>query len=266
MRYLFFLILLIHNLSWGLTFKDGKQVGESITLDFGKNEMGWDVSCSVNKGSITQNEDILIFKTSENLCPGGTFNQRAEINTKKLSTKEKASYEFETIFSMESKSSEIFQILSIHDGRDGCNPPMSLHINSNGSLFLQSAYKFGKGEQCEKNLNIQRKVSRAKILRDGTIYKVNVKIDFNGKGGFDIEIFLDDSLDVKGTYDPPEKPKTLKENCRYKPGTISQVCEERIIKYEISKKFYFKHGVYSKNMFDYVFKSKMNLEKININK
>ena len=262
MKILVAVLLLIPSLSLGLTFKDGKQVGESVSLNFGKNSMGWDVSCRVNKGSITQNKDILIFKTSENFCPGGVFNQRAEINTKKLSTKEKASYQFETIFTMESNSSEVFQILSIHDGRDGCNPPMSLHVDSDGSLFLQSAYKFGKGEQCERNINELRNNSNAKILRDGTTYKVNANIDFNGKGEFDIEVFIDGSLDVKGTYKPPKKTKILKKNCQFKSGTLHLECEEKIVKYEISKKFYFKHGVYSKNIFDYVFKSKMRLEKI----
>ena len=66
MKRLLAILLLIPGLSFGLTFKDGKQVGEGISLNFGKNSMGWDVSCQVNKGSITQNKDILIFKTSEN--------------------------------------------------------------------------------------------------------------------------------------------------------------------------------------------------------
>ena len=37
MKILIAVLLLIPGLSLGLTFKDGKQVGESVSLNFGKN-------------------------------------------------------------------------------------------------------------------------------------------------------------------------------------------------------------------------------------
>lgn len=266
MRLIITLLLLIPSLSWGLTFKDGKQVG-SNSLDFGKNQMNWKISCSVEEGSITQDQDYLIFKTSENLCEktkdtGGTFNQRSEIYAKDLSPREKATYEFETYFSVSSQSTEPFQILSIHDGRDGCNPPFSLYIDSDGKLFIRSAYKYGKGEQCLDN-PMGRGKSKANIQRDGTEYKVNVIVEFFGNGNFYTEVYLNDNLDIKGTYETPKNTNKPVKKCQFKPGTNHLECEEKIYKYEISKKFYFKHGVYSKNIFDYEFKSKMNLKKIN---
>ena len=44
----------------------------------------WRISCSVDKGSIISNYPNYIFKTSKNYCQGGTYNQRAEIITRKL--------------------------------------------------------------------------------------------------------------------------------------------------------------------------------------
>ena len=61
----------------------------------------WRISCSVDKGSIVDNYPNYIFKTSKNRCSGGTYNQRAEIATRKAITlSTKAKYNFQTIFSI----------------------------------------------------------------------------------------------------------------------------------------------------------------------
>ena len=76
------------------------------------------------------------------------------------------------------------------------------------------------------------------IVRDGTDYKLNVILDFDGKSGFNVEVFLDGMLEVSGKYIPP-KGKAIP-----------------------SKYFYFKHGVYSRNIFDYELKSDISLKLI----
>ena len=57
----------------------------------------WRISCSVDKGSITGKDNNWIFRTSKNKCKGGTFQQRAEIYTKKaISPRLKAKYNFQS--------------------------------------------------------------------------------------------------------------------------------------------------------------------------
>ena len=60
----------------------------------------WKVSCSVDKGSIQKKGNTRIFKTSTNHCPGGTFNQRAEIASKKVSRNHKGKYKFTSAIRM----------------------------------------------------------------------------------------------------------------------------------------------------------------------
>ena len=47
---------------------------------------------------------------------------------------------------------EKFDIFQIHDGRDGCAPPLKVNIQPNGVLRLYADYKTGPGEQCVKDV------------------------------------------------------------------------------------------------------------------
>ena len=203
----------------------------------------WRISCSVDKGSIVDNYPNYIFKTSKNRCSGGTYNQRAEITTRKAITlKTKAKYNFQSIFSIIDSSQgfeEKFDIFQIHDGRDGCAPPLKVNIQPNGVLRLYADYKTGPGEQCEKDV-ISSEIGETLIIRDGTQYKLNVLLNFDGKAGFDVDVYINDKLEVSGKYEPPVGKK-----------------------YKYSKHYYFKHGVYSKYMFDYEMKSKISMKKVN---
>ena len=207
----------------------------------------WRISCSVDKGSIIGNYPNYVFKTSKNRCTGGTYNQRAEIYTKKAITlSTKAKYDFQTIFTIKDVSKsftlraypEKFDIFQIHDGRDGCAPPLKVNIQTSGLLRLFADYKTGPGEQCERDV-IKSGFGKTVIKRDGTEYKLNVLLNFDGKSGFNVDVYLDDKLEVSGKYLPPTGNK-----------------------YVASKYFYFKHGVYSKNMFDYEMKSKIHMKKV----
>ena len=205
----------------------------------------WRISCSVDKGSIIGNYPNYVFKTSKNRCTGGSYNQRAEIYTKKAITlSTKAKYDFQTVFSFQDKSKsfypEKFDIFQIHDGRNGCAPPLKVNVQSGGQLRLYADYKTGPGEQCVKDVIKSTGLGTTQIKRDGTEYKLNVLLNFDGKSGFDVDVYLDDKLEVSGKYSPPTGNK-----------------------YEASKYFYFKHGVYSRNMFDYEMKSKISMKKVN---
>jgi hypothetical protein len=203
----------------------------------------WRISCSVDEGSITDNYPNYIFKTSKNGCSSGTYNQRAEITTRKAITlSTKAKYNFQSIFSVIDSSQgfeEKFDIFQIHDSRDGCAPPLKVNIQPSGVLRLFADYKTGPGEQCEKDIIKSRGFGKTLIKRDGTQYKLNVLLNFDGKAGFDVDVYINDKLEVSGKYAPPKGNK-----------------------YVASKYFYFKHGVYSKNMFDYEMKSKISMKKV----
>lgn len=71
------------------------------------------------------------------------------------------------------------------------------------------------------------------LKRDGTPYDFRVEIEFLGDERFYVEVFMDGELVTGGKYDPPVENPAFKH----------------------SKSFYFKHGVYSKYMFDYVLES-----------
>ena len=112
-------------------------------------------------------------------------------------------------------------------------------MQSGGQLRLYADYKTGPGEQCVKDVIKSTGLGTTQIKRDGTEYKLNVLLNFDGKSGFDVDVYLDDKLEVSGKYSPPTGNK-----------------------YVASKYFYFKHGVYSRNMFDYEMKSKISMKKV----
>ena len=204
---------------------------------------GWNISCSVDDGSITRKGNNWIFKTSKNRCEGGTFNQRAELSSPsalKLATK--AKYEFQSIFRMESKESsglsnlEEFEIFQVHDGRLGCAPPLSVGFLKTGKVRLLGDYKIGTadGQNCDKKIMFD--VGDTVVKRDGTEYKLNVVLEFNGNSSFKVAVYINDRLEALGKYSPPIEKGYFK-----------------------SKYYYFKHGVYSQNMFSYELNSKIQM-------
>lgn len=187
----------------------------------------WSTSCSVEKGAITKRRGVYTFTTSKNLCSGGTYGQRAEITSKKISPNTKGAYLFETNVAMTSDSNEKFDIFQIHDGRDGCAPPLKVQVGKTGRIRLQSAVKLGPGEQCRPETRTDGS-SEIRLLRDGTEYQLRILIQFNGNGEFETTVWLNGEHVVNGYYERPTIPGAF-----------------------MSENFYFKHGVYSKNMFEY---------------
>lgn len=196
--------------------------------------VSWETSCRVDKGSIKRQSGAYIFKTSKNHCSGGIFNQRAELSSSSISISRKASYVFQSQVSMQSNSSEPFIIFQIHDGRIGCSPPLSLRWNSGDRLQFDSDYTQGKGMAgCVSNSKLRQAAYRGQRLkRDGTLYDLQVRLDFDGDGGFDVEVSIDEKKSIAGAYRPSSNPGFVK-----------------------SKRFYMKHGVYSQNMFTYEMRS-----------
>ena len=204
---------------------------------------GWNISCSVDDGSITRKGNNWVFKTSKNRCAGGTFKQRAELSSPKaLKLTTKAKYEFQSIFRMKSKESsglsnaEEFEIFQIHDGRLGCAPPLSVGFLKTGKVRLLGDYKIGTadGQNCDRKIMFD--VGDTVVKRDGTEYKLNVVLEFNGNSSFKVAVYINDRLEALGKYSPPIERGYFK-----------------------SKYYYFKHGVYSQNMFDYELNSKIQM-------
>ena len=200
----------------------------------------WKVACSgrkkidpnrgVDRGAIEyiKLEDTWKFTPSRNYCSGGA-KQRAELATGSIKTNTEKSYLFETNISFKSQSTERFIIFSIHDGRDGCAPPASLYVSENGQLYVESDIKTGPGESCIRGRLGQ--ASKDKVSKDGRNHNLRIFVEFDGVGGFIMSVWLDGKLQINGGY-------------------IPQTDEYA------STRFYFKHGVYSQKMFNYVLKSK----------
>lgn len=188
----------------------------------------WEISCGVDKGSIQKNGKTRIFKTSTNHCSGGVFNQRAEIKSEKVSSNHIGKYQFSSTLSMVAGKNEKFDIFQMHDGRDGCAPPLKVTVLPSGRFELRADYQTGPGESCIRDVFTQSTRSNVFFKRKGTTQQLDVLIDFLGKQSFSVQVYLDRILAAEGSYSPPKGK-----------GFIT------------SKFFYFKHGVYSRQMFDY---------------
>ena len=98
----------------------------------------WKISCGVDKGSIKKRGRVWIFRTSANQCSGGSWTQRAEIRSEKISPNRRGTFLFQTIISMKARNRGKFDIFQIHDGRNGCAPPLKITVLSSGRIELVS--------------------------------------------------------------------------------------------------------------------------------
>ncbi len=196
--------------------------------------LGWGVSCGADRGSITRSRKVRVFRTSANHCSGGIFNQRAEINTDNISINREITYLFETTVSFTSESNEPFVIFQIHDGRNGCSPPLSVRWQSNNTLSFDSDYTRDQGmDGCVQNREMRNaRYSGPRLQRNGTPYQFRALLDFDGNGNFDVTIFIDGAAAISGHYQPS-----------IDPGFVA------------SSRFYMKHGVYSHFVWPYELRS-----------
>ena len=188
----------------------------------------WQISCGVDKGSIQKSGKTRIFRTSANYCSGGVFNQRAEISSGRVSSNHIGRYQFSSTLSMKARKNEKFDIFQMHDGRDGCAPPLKVTVLPSGRVELRADYKTGPGESCIRDVFAQSKRSNVVFKRNGEPQQLDAVIDFLGEQNFSVQVYLDGILAAEGSYAPPKGQ-----------GFIT------------SKFFYFKHGVYSRRMFEY---------------
>ena len=279
MRLIISLLLLFPSLSWGLTFKDGKQVEDrDKSLNVG-DSWDWYISCSVDDGAIEKNGDVWIFKNSKNGCTGddrysgemlkihdNKMNAlRTEIGTKWIPLTKKGKYKFETYFSINSTEKYVpyVSIFQVHDGRPDCAPPLMVFIGQR--VRLKGSYKIGNdnnpNSECDDMGLKVNNLPTIDILKDGTEYKLTVFVDFDGKGNFETEVYINDNLERTALYEQPPKREKSKV-CGFKKNTNHVYCEDKIIEYYQSKKFKVKHGIYATNMFDITLRSKWNLSEV----
>lgn len=192
----------------------------------------WRVSCGADSGAITKRARTWTFRTSYNHCSGGIFKQRAEIATKHIRPSHKGAYLFDSYVAMTTGSTEKFDIFQIHDGRMGCSPPLKLTVVRSGQIELTSDIKTGPGESCIRG-KLSQSRTKGQIRRDGAEQHLQVLVDFDGTGAFDTTVWLDGVAQISGRYEPSNEPEA------FQPA-----------------KYYFKHGVYSQNIFDYVLTSR----------
>jgi hypothetical protein len=191
--------------------------------------ISWRVSCGTDPGAITHEGSTYIFQTSSNHCTGGFYKQRAELKADDIPNTRKATYVFDTVVAMTSGSNEEFTIFQIQDGvAAGCAPPMNIRWTSGGKLGLRGDFTKGQ-DNCVENTSIRNAQYRGPTLkRDGTSYRLQVQVALDGQGGFDVNVFVDGKVSISGSYRPANNSS-----------------------YIYSDVFFFKHGVYSKNVFNY---------------
>ncbi|RWX36786.1 hypothetical protein EHI43_08870 [Rhizobium leguminosarum] len=196
--------------------------------------LGWQTSCGVDPGAISHSGGAYTFHQSYNHCSGGIFKQRSELSSGNISVKSRVSYAFDTTVSMKTSQSNDFILFQVHDGRNGCSPPMSLRWTGGNSLRFDSDYTRGKGMAgCVENRGLRGAGYHGPSLRrDGTPYHLRVTLAFDGQGGFDVSVQINGSGVLSGRYQPSNDPQFL-----------------------TSKRFYMKHGVYSQKPFDYEMRS-----------
>lgn len=210
---------------------------------------GWKVSCGADKGALKKSKGNYVFRPSSNHCDGDSpwgWKQRTEVLSKKYSAKLKGRYLFETSVALTSSSSQKFVVFQMHDGRKACAPPLIVEWRSNNRIALVSAYKVaGRGEEhCIKNNIATANYQRGPILRrDGTEHLLQVLLDFDGSGAFDVAVAVDGKRSVEGRYDPnlPSRAVTSVTGIRMSSPEIDK-----------GRNLYFKHGVYSQKSFKFV--------------
>lgn len=184
----------------------------------------WQVSCGADSGAIKRTGKTWVFTESANYCDGGLFGQRAEISTDPVSLSHQGAYLFTSTISMTTAASNRFSLWQVHDSRLGCAPPFQVYVEPSGQLVVTSDIKTGPDESCIRGTIGQP--SKARIKRDGTKHELKVLIEFDGDGSFNGTLWLDGEVQIQGRY------------------------QAQTDKYR-SKHFYFKHGVYSQEMFDF---------------
>ena len=199
----------------------------------------WEKKCRPDKGSVIKKGQIWTLKTSKNSCDGGTFAQRAEIDTgAAISSSHVGKYVFESKFKLTSDANNKFSILSVNDGRSGCAMPLQIFVSKTGYLSLTGDYKYGTGLACDRDVLNIKYTFKEKVLRDGTEQILRVYLDFKGNSKFGVVVYLNDELVATTAYQFPEGKGFYK-----------------------SQSFSLSHGVYSHKMFDYVMETKVTLAK-----
>lgn len=201
----------------------------------------WSISCSVGKGAIKRRANVWTFRTSKNKCSNGSWKQRAEIRTEKISPNHKGAYLFRTTVAMTARRREKFDIFQIHDGRSGCAPPLKLTVLGSGQIELVSEINKNSGKRCIRT-RLSSRFSRDRLKRDGTEQELKVLVEFDGRGGFVATVWIDGVVQISGTYKSPSIKGAYK-----------------------SRHFYFKHGVYSPKIFTYEMTSRgMKVAKVRV--
>ncbi|MGV2069041.1 hypothetical protein ACQZ5K_26540 [Agrobacterium sp. 22-226-1] len=200
----------------------------------GLHATSWRNSCDADRSAIEQTGSGYVFRPAVNRCAGGFFKQRAEITSEKVSITRPARYVLSSRVSMTSKASEPFIFFQVQHEGFKCSPPLSLRWLGNGKLSFDSDYVTVPGNpQCPENGDMRSARHQGQVLkRDGTQYEVSIALVFDGDGAFDAVVSVNGRPVLSGKYDPPRDAKFVR-----------------------SKSFYFKHGVYSRRMFEYEFRS-----------
>lgn len=186
------------------------------------------------------------FRTTKNTCIGGVYNQRNEVVAFDIPITSKGFFVFESEFSIDSERPSDFVIFQMHDGTArGCKPPLMIKAMPFGSYTkFDNISEYGKVSFLSKAicipsdfsnllLNNDYDAGKADMKFDGTPNKLRAEIALDGSGDYELSFYVNSKLVIEGSY-----------TAAHKKG------------YTRSKSYYFKHGVYSRYLFDYKARTK----------
>lgn len=185
-------------------------------------DLRWETSCGADRGAIEREGDTYVFRNSTNYC-GELPPQRTEINTSEIPVTEPVTYLIETTVSFQGGSQDAFNMFQVHDGRRGCAPPLSIRWNDDNSIWFSSDYTRDQGEAgCVDNRALMdARYYGPTLLRDGTRYKLQVLLAFDGSGSFDVTVYVDGTSAITGRYQPLTDPSFVTwDNFYLKHGVV----------------------------------------------
>lgn len=203
-----------------------------IGTDWPRIDPRWRISCGADPGAIMGAGTDWLFRPSSNHCRGGSFLQRSELRADDIPADRALRYALQAEVALTSASDQPFDLFQLHDGLGGCAPPLKLRWLADGSLAFDSARRRHDGG-CVPDTALRESPSTCTGLRrDGTVHRIGLWFDFDGRGGFEVRVALDGRDCLSGAFTQGD------------PADFDQ-----------SPRFFLKHGVYARHAFDFTLRT-----------
>ena len=189
--------------------------------------MQWEPTCAgFGSGMLEWSRKLTTFRASQKHCSNASSRQHNRLRTAPFPASRAVTYMFESNISFQSTSRQSFVLFQVHAGRatGDCAPPMSLRWQGNNTFSFDSDYNSrAETDRCVENRQMRNaRYSGPRLRRDGTEYKLQVRLDFDGKGGFRARVLVDGAAVLEGTFGRPANlPFAVPREFRFNHGVFS---------------------------------------------